>query len=247
MPMYGKRCRRCERTNAAPRGLARRTCFPALPIVRTVEKSSITVRAKTLKRGKTISFAPIHGKRVRKPALHISLVLWHLQHITSFVTAYEELFRMKMTAKRTVERKKQSALLRKQIAQAERRLGELSKLFKRMYEDNVNGKLNDIRFEELSADYETEQEDLESKLEQWQAESKEQEQHAEDVERFIRKCKQYTDISKLTSTILNDLVCKVLVEAPNKSSGKRKQNIHISYDLLGILPELNTSVNEEMA
>ena len=175
------------------------------------------------------------------------LVLWHLQHVTSFVTAYEELFRMKMTAKRTVERKKQSALLRKQIAQAERRLGELSKLFKRMYEDNVNGKLNDIRFEELSADYEAERADLESKLEQWQAVSKEKEQHAEDVERFIRKCKQYTDISKLTPTILNDLVCKVLVEAPNRSSGKRKQNIHISYDLLGILPELNTSANEEMA
>ncbi len=78
-----------------------------------------------------------------------------------------------------------------------------------------------------------------------QAESKEQEQQAEDVERFIRKCKHYTDISRLTPMILNDLVYKVLVEAPNKSSGK--QNIHISYDLLGILPELNTSVNEEMA
>jgi site-specific DNA recombinase len=39
-----------------------------------------------------------------------------------------------------------------------------------MYEDNVNGKLSDIRFEELSNDYETEQADLESKLEQLQAE-----------------------------------------------------------------------------
>ncbi|WP_027629400.1 hypothetical protein [Ruminiclostridium cellobioparum] len=66
--------------------------------------------------------------------------------------------------------KKQTALRRKQIAQAERRISELSKLFKRMYEDNVNGKLSDIRFEELSNDYETEQADLESKLEQLQAE-----------------------------------------------------------------------------
>ena len=66
--------------------------------------------------------------------------------------------------------KKQTALRRKQIAQAERRISELSKLFKRMYEDNVNGKLSDIRFEELSNDYETEQAVLESKLEQLQAE-----------------------------------------------------------------------------
>jgi Site-specific recombinases, DNA invertase Pin homologs len=167
------------------------------------------------------------------------MVLWHLQYITSFVTAYEDIFREKMNAKHTTDRKKQVALRHKQIAQAERRISELSKLFKRMYEDNVNGKLSDARFEELTADYEAEQSDLESKLEQWQAELDEQEQHTEGVERFIRKCKQYTDLAELTPTILNDLVSKVFVEAPDKSDGKRKQNIHISYDLLGVLPKLN--------
>jgi len=116
-----------------------------------------------------------------------------------------------------------------------------------MYEDNVSGKLNDIRFEELSSDYEVEQAELESKLEQWQVELDEQEQHTEDVERFIRKCKQYIDLTELTPTILNELVCKVFVESPDKSDGKRRQNIHISYDLLGILPELNTSTDERMA
>jgi len=175
------------------------------------------------------------------------MVLWHLQYITSFVTAYEDIFREKMNAKHTADRKKETVLRRKQIAQAERRIAELSNLFKRMYEDNVNGKLNDIRFEELSKDYETEQADLENKLEQWQAELTEQEQHTEDVERFIHKCKQYTDLTELTPTILNDLVSKVFVEVPDKSDGKRRQNIHISYDLVGILPELNTPAAERMA
>lgn len=138
------------------------------------------------------------------------MVLWHLQYITSFVTAYEDIFREQMNAKHTADRKKQAAFRRKQITQAERRITELSKLFKRMYEDNVSGKLNDIRFEELSNDYEAEQSGLENKLEQWQAELTEQEQHTEDVERLIRKCKQYTDLTELTPTILNDLVSKVL-------------------------------------
>ena len=114
-------------------------------------------------------------------------------------------------------------------------------------EDNVSGKLNDICFEELSSDYEAEQAGLESKLEQWQAELDEQEQHAEDLERFIRKCKQYIDLTELTPTILNDLVCKVFVDTPDKSDGKRRQSIHISYDLMGIVPELNTSTDERMA
>lgn len=98
------------------------------------------------------------------------LVLWHLQHVTSFVVAYEDEFRDMMNTKRTADRKKQTALRRKQITQAERRIAELSKLFKQMYEDNVSGKLNDARFAELSADYETEQSDLKNKLEQWQTE-----------------------------------------------------------------------------
>lgn len=175
------------------------------------------------------------------------MVLWHVQYVTSFVTAYEDIFRQKMNAKHTADRKKQTALRRKQIAQAERRIAELSKLFRRMYENNVSGKLSDIRFEELSTDYETEQAYLENKLEQWQAKLDEQERQSKDVERFIRKCKQYTDLTELTPTILNDLVRKVFVEAPDKSDGKRRQNIHNSYDLVGILPELNTPVDERMA
>jgi len=71
------------------------------------------------------------------------MVLWHLQYVTGFVAAYEDIFRVKMNAKHTLDRKKQTALRRKQIAQAERRISELSKLFKRMYEDNVSGKLSD--------------------------------------------------------------------------------------------------------
>jgi len=91
-----------------------------------------------------------------------------------------------------------------------------------LYEDNVGGKLSSIRFEELSTDYEAEQAKLENKLEQWQTELDEQGQHTEDVERFIRKCRQYTDLQEFTLTILNDLVCRVFVDAPDKSESKRK-------------------------
>jgi hypothetical protein len=39
-----------------------------------------------------------------------------------------------------------------------------------------------------------------------------------------------------TPYALRELVKAVYVEAPNKSSGKRKQKIHISYDLIGFIP-----------
>lgn len=42
--------------------------------------------------------------------------------------------------------------------------------------------------------------------------------------------------TELTPYALRELVKAVYVEAPDKSSGKRKQKIHISYDLIGFIP-----------
>lgn len=38
--------------------------------------------------------------------------------------------------------------------------------------------------------------------------------------------------------MLNDLVGKVLVHAPDKSRGRRVQEIEVSYNLVGVLPPL---------
>lgn len=46
---------------------------------------------------------------------------------------------------------------RKQLDKAEKRILELDKLFVRIYEDNVAGKLSDERFSVMSSSYEEEQ------------------------------------------------------------------------------------------
>lgn len=47
---------------------------------------------------------------------------------------------------------------------------------------------------------------------------------------------KYADVQELTPYMLRELVKAVYVSAPDKSSGKRVQNIHISYDLVGFIP-----------
>ena len=46
----------------------------------------------------------------------------------------------------------------------------MSRIIKRLYEDNVNGKISDERFMELSADYEQEQRELKDRAAALQAE-----------------------------------------------------------------------------
>ena len=88
----------------------------------------------------------------------------------------------------------------------------------------------------LSDDYEQEQEELRTKLLQLNEEIIQQEEQAENIDRFIGKVRKYLDLEELTPTVLNDMVKAVYVHAPDKSKGYREQRIDISYDLVGILP-----------
>ena len=159
----------------------------------------------------------------------------------------EEQFRKAMGAKQKAEAKKELAAKRRQATQAERRIEELDRLFKRIYEDNANGKLSDSRFQMLSDDYGQEQEELREKLLQLNEDITQQEEQAENIDRFIGKVRKYLDLDELTPAILNDMVKAVYVHAPDKSSGRREQRIDISYDLVGILPAalLNDPSNGE--
>ena len=47
-------------------------------------------------------------------------------------------------------------------------------------------------------------------------------------------------------SVLRELVKAIYIEAPDKSSGKRRQNIRIVYDLVGFIP-LNELMKEETA
>lgn len=49
-----------------------------------------------------------------------------------------------------------------------------------------------------------------------------QEEQAENIDRFISKVWKYLDLDELTPAVLNDMVKAVYVHAPDKSTGYRK-------------------------
>lgn len=64
-----------------------------------------------------------------------------------------------------------------------------------------------------------------------------------DFQMFLENVRKYTDISELTPTILNEFISKIVVHAPDKSSGKRTQEIDIFYNAVRII---NIPTAEEM-
>ena len=81
------------------------------------------------------------------------------------VADYEDAFRRALGAKRSEEVRKELSAKKKTLQKSENRLAELDRLFKRIYEDMVNGKLSEARFQMLADDYEQEQADLRAKIE----------------------------------------------------------------------------------
>ena len=64
------------------------------------------------------------------------------------------------------------------------------------------------------------------------------------LDRFFTLVERYVDIPELTPTIVNEFIKKIIVHAPDKSSGKRTQEIRIIFNFLDEveLPEINGSV-----
>lgn len=93
-----------------------------------------------------------------------------------------------------------------------------------------------------------EQGELLKKLLRLNEEINEQEEQAENIDRFISKVQKHLDLDELTPAVLNDMVKTVYVHAPDKSKGHGEQQVDISYGLVGILPTslLNDLQNGEM-
>lgn len=88
----------------------------------------------------------------------------------------------------------------------------------------------------MSKTYEDEQAQLKVEIVNLQKEVEVQERQIENLEQFIQRVRKYTTLTELTPYALRELVKAVYVEAPDKSSGKRKQKVHIEYDLVDYIP-----------
>lgn len=174
------------------------------------------------------------------------LVWMHMEAVISYVTQYEAYFRAAMEERLELSTDEAIKVRRKKLAQDEKRLDELDRLFLRLYEDNITGRISDERFATMSRAYEGEQAKLKEETQILRQEIEVQEQQIDNLDQFIRRVSRYTELNELTPYALHELVKAIYIEAPDKSSGKRRQGIRIVYDLVGFIP-LEELTKEETA
>ncbi len=139
------------------------------------------------------------------------IVLRNLREAIQYVTQYEDDFVQRAADQSLRERDKELAQKKDSLAQSQKRIAELDVIIKRLYEDNISGKLSDERFIKLSRDYELEQTNLTNLVEHLRQGVKEQEKQKVNVRQFIAAVRKYTDMQQLDASILREFVDKIYV------------------------------------
>ena len=171
---------------------------------------------------------------IRESVLY-DIVLEQIQTMLSYLKSYENEFVKCLMDKSAKDKKKELSLKRKQLEANKTRIAELDGIFKRIYEDNIRGKLSDERFAKLSKDYENEQKQLISDNEALELELNQETKQVDNVEYFLSIVRQYTEIKELSARVVNDLIDKIKVHAVEKIDGHRVQQIDIYYTAVGII------------
>ena len=121
----------------------------------------------------------------------------------------------KIREESTIQQQEAAKYSKRKLAQNQKRIAELDRLFKKTYEDNASGKLSDKLFEQLTAEIAAFNED------------------SEKSSRFIELVRRYTEYDELTTPILNSFINKIVVHEADKSSGERVQDVDVYFNFIG--------------
>ena len=162
----------------------------------------------------------------------------NLRKVTSYAAKHEARFMKLLIEQNEDGDRRRNAAKKKELEAAEKRIAELSAIFKRLYEDSVTGRISDERFTELSADYEAEQKELKERAARLREELSKAQEATANAEKFMNVVRRHTTIEELTPTLLREFVEKIVVHESVALDGKRRgklrrQEIEIYYSFVG--------------
>ena len=158
----------------------------------------------------------------------------NLKKITAYAAKHEKQFMKLLVQQNEDGGKRRNAARKKELDAAEKRIAELSAIFKRLYEDSVTGRISDERFAELSADYEAEQRQLKERAAELQGELSKAQEATVNAGKFMNIVRRHISFEELTPTLLREFIEKIVVHECSYDENKhRRQEIEIYYSFVG--------------
>ena len=165
-----------------------------------------------------------------------------LQKVCEYVFLHEKEFTDEYLSGSKKETEKFQSKTKTEIKRLSDRQEEIGRIIRKLYEDNVSGRITDERFDFLAKSYDDEGNDLEQKILELQYALSASVQDEEKLSKFLKVVKTYTEIQELTPEILNSFIEKIYIGETERYDGKKMQEVEIIYKFVGAinLPQYNS-------
>ena len=209
---------------------------------RSLPQSEYMVCATYRKKGKEI--CPSH--QIRNSVIE-KYLLTGIREITEYVRVHEDEFVEMVTRKSRADVERSLRDGKRELEQSQSRIHKLDDIIRRLYEDNIEGKVSDERLAKMTESYEAEQKTLESRVAQLREQIAAQQESSVNVDRFLALVRRYTDIRELTPEIIHEFVERIEVYQAERVCGKKVQRMRIVWNCIGEFMPPQPKKNEESA
>ena len=171
-----------------------------------------------------------------------TIVKEDLQKVCEYVLFHEKEFTDEYLSGSKRETVKFQAKTKAELKRLSDRQEEIGRIIRKLYEDNVCGRITDERFDFLAKSYEDEGNDLKTKIQELKNALASSVQDEEKLSKFLKVVKSYTEIEELTPEILNSFIEKIYIGETEKYDGRKMQEVEIIYKFVGAinLPQYNS-------
>ena len=161
------------------------------------------------------------------------VVLYEVKRLACYASEYENDFIKAMIGRSAKVAENTALRKQRELDALTARDRELDMLFERLYEDNVAGKIDDVRFAKMSKRYEQEQGENAKKIKALRLELKKDESKRMDIDDFLETVRRYTDATTITKRMVAELIDHIEVYHAEKQDGVTNQRVVIYYNCIG--------------
>ena len=163
------------------------------------------------------------------------ILLVEINRMLAFVRERESEFAELLAKKNERDLNRQFREYIRELEQATQRITELDSIIQRPYEDDLDGKISDDRFDKMTSAYEQEQKDLQSRVIALRETLSKAKAQRLNIDFFLAQVRKYTEVKELDAEIIQALVERINVFKTEKVPGTRtkKQTILIHWNFIG--------------
>lgn len=171
---------------------------------------------------------------VREDAIS-QVVTMELQYMATLLDEHEDEFTEALEKKTNADSIREKKIIESELQKAIVRNERVAGLYEKLYEDNVEGKVTDEWFMQLSHKYEVERMELKAKIAEYKERLRRLAENNRNKENFISAVRKFMEMKELTPALLHELIERIEVYETEGTGKNRTQRIIIYYRFVGYI------------